>query len=74
MMSTENRTVASEARTTAHAARVQNLIRKTAAAGCAVVLAGSMIPTTAFAQSTRSSDYGAAEKTEVVYVKASDSG
>ena len=56
MMSTENRTVASEARTTAHAARVQNLIRKTAAAGCAVVLAGSMIPTTAFAQSTRSSD------------------
>lgn len=74
MMSTENRTVASEARTTAHAARVQNLIRKTAAAGCAVVLAGSMIPTTAFAQSTSSSDYGAAEKTEVVYVKASDSG
>ena len=74
MMSAENRTVASEARTTAHAARVQNLIRKTAAAGCAVVLAGSMIPTTAFAQSTRSSDYGAAEKTEVVYVKASDSG
>ena len=74
MMNTENRTVASEARTTAHAARVQNLIRKTAAAGCAVVLAGSMIPTTAFAQSTSSSDYGAAEKTEVVYVKASDSG
>lgn len=74
MMNTENRTVASEACTTAHAARVQNLIRKTAAAGCAVVLAGSMIPTTAFAQSTSSSDYGAAEKTEVVYVKASDSG
>ena len=74
MMNAENRTVASEACTTAHAARVQNLIRKTAAAGCAVVLAGSMIPTTAFAQSTSSSDYGAAEKTEVVYVKASDSG